>query len=59
MAILAAAVFAIFSTTNNQKCYSTVQLIFGRDMILPIKHMVDWEIIYQKNHMQMNKGIIR
>ena len=38
--ILAAAAFAIFSTTNRQKGYSMVQLIFGRDMIIPIKHRV-------------------
>ena len=40
--IFAAAAFAIRSTTNSQKDYSPVQLIFGRDMILPIKHRVDW-----------------
>ena len=39
--ILAAAAFAIFSTTNGQKGYSPGQLIFGRDMILTIKHSVD------------------
>ena len=46
--ILAAAAFAIRSTTNGQKCFSLVQLIFGRDMILSIKHRVDWELIRQK-----------
>ena len=40
--ILAAAEFAIFSTTNRQKGYSTVQLIFDCDMILSIKDMVYW-----------------
>ena len=39
--ILAAAAFAIRSTTNRQNLYSPGQLIFGRDMILPIKHRVD------------------
>ena len=42
MGILDAAGFVIFSTTNRQKGYSPGQLIFGRDMILPIKHRVDW-----------------
>ena len=40
--ILDAAAFAIFSTTNRQKGYILGQLIFGRDMILPIKHTVGW-----------------
>ena len=38
--ILDAALFAICSTTNRQKSYSPGQLIFGRDMILLIKHRV-------------------
>ena len=46
--ILAESAFAIFSTTNGKKGYSTGQLIFGRDMILPIKHTVDWELINQR-----------
>ena len=40
--ILAAPVFAIFSTNNSQKGYSPGQFIFGRDMILTIKHRVNW-----------------
>ena len=40
--ILDKAAFGILSTNINQKCYSTVQLIFGRDMILLIKNRVDW-----------------
>ena len=46
--ILSAAAFAIISTTNRLKGYSPVQLIFGRDMILPIKHTVDWGLNSQK-----------
>ena len=44
--ILYAESFVIFSTTNRQKMYSLGQLIFGSDMILPLKHTVDWELIY-------------
>ena len=40
--ILAVAAFAISSTTNRQKSYSPFQLLFVRDMILPIKHNLDW-----------------
>ena len=42
LGILATAAFAIITTTNRLKCYSLVQLIFGCNMILPIKHRVDW-----------------
>ena len=43
--ILSAASFAICSTTNRQKVYSPVKMIFDRDMILLIKNRVDWELI--------------
>ena len=46
--VLSAAAFAIHSTTNRKKVYSPGQLIFGRDMILPIKQRVDWELIRQQ-----------
>ena len=36
------AAFAIFSTTNRLKGYSLGQQVFGRDIILPIKHTVYW-----------------
>ena len=36
--ILAAAAFEICSTKNRLKYYSPGQLVFGRDMILAIKH---------------------
>ena len=59
MVILSAEAFAIFPTTNRQNVYSPGQLVFGRDMILPIKHRVDWELISQKNQSQINKYSIR
>ena len=57
--ILAAEAFAICSTKNRLKVYSPVILIFGRDVILPIKHKVDWELIRQWNQAQINKYNIR
>ena len=42
MGILAAAVSKICLTTSGEKGLIPGQLIFGRDMIPPIKHMVDW-----------------
>ena len=57
--ILATSVFGIRSTTNRKKGYSLGQLGFVRDMILIIKHTVDWELIRQKNLTQINKANIR
>ena len=42
LGILVAASFTIQSTSNMLKGYSLVQFAFGRDMILSIKHKVDW-----------------
>ena len=57
--ILSASELVIISTTNRQKGYSPYQLIFVRDIILPIKHGVDWELILQLKHTQINKYNIR
>ena len=53
--ILASAEFVIHSTTNWQNVYPLGQLIFGHDMILLIKHTVDWELIRQQKQTQINK----
>ena len=57
--ILDVADFAIFSTKNRIEGYILGQLIFVCDMILPIKHTVDWELIHQKTQTQINKYNIR
>ena len=57
--ILAAAAFEIISTTNILKGYSPGQLVFGRDMIIPIKYTVDWYLLLQENQAQINKDNIR
>ena len=49
--ILAAAAFTICQTTNMLKGYRPHQLVFGCDMILLIKHEMDWELIRQRNQM--------
>ena len=36
----------------------TGKLIFRRDMIILIKHKVDWELIHQQNQTQINKDNI-
>ena len=53
--ILSAAEFEIRSTTNRKKGYSPGQLIFGHDMILLIKHRVNWELIRQQKQTQINR----
>ena len=47
--ILTAPELEIFPTENMLKYYIPVQLLFGLDVILPIKHKVDWELIRQRN----------
>ena len=42
LGILLVTAFKNFSTENRLKIYSPVQLVFGRDMILLIKHDMDW-----------------
>ena len=42
LGVLSSASFEIRSTTNRFKRYSPLQLVSGRDMILPIKHKLDW-----------------
>ena len=59
MVILAAAEFSIGSTKNRLKVYRPGQLLFGCDMIPPIKHKVDWELICQWNQTQINKDNIQ
>ena len=46
--ILDAAAFAILSITNRKNVYSPSQMIFDRDMIILIKHRMDWELIRQQ-----------
>ena len=53
--ILSTSAFAIISTTSRQKVYSPGKLLFGRDMILPIKHMVDRELIRQQKQTKINR----
>ena len=55
--ILAAAAFAIRSTANRLKGYSTGLLVFFRYTILPIEHKADRELIRQIYQKQINKDI--
>ena len=46
--ILFATMFAVRSMYHTTLQASTMQLIFGRDVILNIKHIADWEHIRQR-----------
>ena len=49
-----AAVFVFCSTKYALKIHSPGQLVFGGDIILPMKHTVDWELLRQ----QKKKNVI-
>ena len=38
---------------------SPVQLVFGRDIILPITHISGWRYIHQRKQAQVYKDVIR
>ena len=58
LGILNVSTFAIILTKSRLKGYITVQFFFC-DMIIPIKHKVDWGLICQQKQTQINKDNIR
>ena len=52
--ILAATMFAVRATYHKTLKRSSMQLVFGRDAILNIKHVVDWEQIRQRKQLRIN-----
>ena len=58
MGILAAADFVVISTYHMIKQKVPGQLLFVRDMILPINHVTDWRYIRQCKQTQINKDAI-
>ena len=47
MVILAAAAFVVISIYHHTEDKNPGQLVFGRNMILPINQLVDWKCILQ------------
>ena len=45
-----------FHTTNKKP---PVQLVFGIDMILPIEHLSNWRLLYQRKQILINKNTDR
>ena len=46
MVIIAASAFELCSIVHTLKGYTPVQLVFGRDMVIPKKHIANWTIIH-------------
>ena len=54
MGILNTAAFAVQSTYHRKKDKSLGQLVFGRDMILPINHVANWRYIRKHKQKQID-----
>ena len=52
--ILAATMFAVRATYHTTLQSSPMQLVFGQDAILNIKHFADWEHIQQRKQLRIN-----
>jgi hypothetical protein len=48
--ILAATMFAVRATFHTTLQAMPTQLVFGRDAILNVKHITDWEHIRQQSY---------
>ena len=59
MVILAADVSVVRSTYHRTTGKIPGQLLFGRDMILPIKHIADCKYIRHIKQAQIEKDVIR
>ena len=54
--ILGAVAFAVRSTIHTTTQSTPAQLVYGRDMILNIKHMANWEFIRARKQKMINKN---
>jgi hypothetical protein len=54
--ILAATMFAVRATYHTTLQASPMQLVFGRDAILNIKHISNWEHIRQRKQTRINEN---
>ena len=53
--VLGAMAFAVRSTYHTTLKKTPVKLVFGRDMIFPIKHVANWEFIQMNKQRLTNK----
>ena len=54
--ILAATMFAVRATYHTTLQASPMLLVFGRDAILNVKHITDWEHIRQRKQTRINEN---
>jgi len=54
--ILAAAAFAVRATIHTTLQKTPAQLVFGRDIILNVNHIANWEHIKQRKQTLINKN---
>ena len=59
MIILETAAFAVHSAYQTTRRKSPGQIVFGRDMILPITHIEDRRYICHRKQTQIDNGIIQ
>ena len=58
MVILVAETFMVKYMYHIIKYKSSFQLVFGHDMILPIKHIADCKFIFHNNQAKIDKEVI-
>ena len=56
---LTAAAYAIRSSYHSTLGYSPAQLVFGRDMFMPVDCQVDWEQIREKKQQRIRANNVR
>ena len=54
--LVSAVGFAIQSTYHTTLKSTPGQLVFGRDMIFPIEHIADWQMIKHRKQQLINKN---
>ena len=59
MGIIADSEFEVHFIVHTLKVYTKGQLVFGRDMVLPIKHIANWKLIRQSKQAQINYDNVR
>ena len=52
---MATEAFVVLSKTSKKEGYCLGVLIFGRDIILPIKHRLDWKLLHQIKYTKINR----
>ena len=57
--ILQAVSFAVRSTVHTVTRATPMQLVFGRDAILPIRHIADWNYIHSRKQSSINKNNLK